>query len=69
MIRITRNYFFQLYSDMGWGGEMIKRFYAVALAAVMVILMLAGCGKDTEKAKKVKIGVTLYDQYDTFLSE
>ena len=48
---------------------MIKRICAVVLTAAMVILMLAGCGKDTETAKKVKIGVTLYDQYDTFLSE
>ena len=48
---------------------MIKRFYAVMLTAGMMILMLAGCSKGIDTAQKIKIGVTLYDQYDTFLSE
>lgn len=40
---------------------------AVAAAAVS----LYGCGRTLEKSevKKIKIGVTVYDQYDTYLSE
>lgn len=48
---------------------MIKRVYAVVLTALMMIMTLAGCGKGMDTASKIKIGITLYDQYDTFLSE
>ncbi len=34
------------------------------------ILLLTGCGSGKEDSvKSIKIGVTLYDQYDTFISE
>ncbi|MCD7745193.1 MAG: galactose ABC transporter substrate-binding protein [Lachnospiraceae bacterium] len=35
-----------------------------------VACLLSGCGRETdETVKSIKIGVTLYDQYDTFISE
>lgn len=46
----------------------MKRYMVVLAAAAAVLL--AGCGKPKEEmAKNMKIGVTLYDQYDTFISE
>jgi methyl-galactoside transport system substrate-binding protein len=47
---------------------MLKRWTAVLTAAVMICL--SGCsGQQEETVKSIKIGVTLYDQYDTFISE
>ena len=44
----------------------IHRGITVVLAAVL----LTGCGGRTEKrVKSIKIGVTVYDQYDTFISQ
>ena len=46
----------------------MKRYMVVAAAAAAVLM--AGCGKPKEEmTKNIKIGVTLYDQYDTFISE
>lgn len=46
---------------------MLKRYLAMCLTG---IAFLAGCGgKDDDTVRSIKIGVTLYDQYDTFISE
>ena len=46
---------------------MLKRYIILCAAAA---LLLTGCGrKDEDTVKNIKIGVTLYDQYDTFISE
>lgn len=47
-----------------------KKSRRLVMMAAACALLLAGCGGRTEKeVKSIKIGVTLYDQYDTFLSE
>lgn len=46
---------------------MLKRY--IWLCALMAVL-LAGCGENGDDVvKSIKIGVTLYDQYDTFIME
>ena len=48
---------------------MRKRMLAVLLASVTAC-SLGGCaGKKKDTVRTVKIGLTLYDQYDTFISE
>lgn len=43
--------------------------YYLGLCLVMAVV-LTGCGgKHDDTVKSIKIGVTLYDQYDTFISE
>lgn len=40
------------------------------LMAALAAALLTGCGGGTEKSvKSIKIGVTVYDQYDTFISQ
>ena len=47
----------------------IKNGKAVLLLGTAAVL-LSGCGSGKEETvKSIKIGVTLYDQYDTFVSE
>ena len=46
----------------------IKNGKAVLLLGTAVLLIGCGSGKE-ETVKSIKIGVTLYDQYDTFLME
>ena len=47
---------------------MKKRMLAVLLASVTAC-SLGGCaGKKKDTVRTVKIGLTLYDQYDTFIS-
>lgn len=48
-----------------------KRRIILAGTLAATAVSLCGCGQTLERseAKKIKIGVTLYDQYDTFLSE
>lgn len=42
----------------------------IAGAVVLAVSLLAGCGSQADAARNsLKIGVTLYDQYDTFLSQ
>ena len=49
---------------------MMKKFTRTLLTLGLSAALLAGCGSSQEKAvKNIKIGITLYDQYDTFLSE
>ena len=46
------------------------RYLVFAGVLGIVTVAAAGCGSSQEKAvKNIKIGITLYDQYDTFLSE
>lgn len=47
-----------------------KKFIAIAMIGCM-ILGLIGCGKKSSEHEKnsIKIGVTLYDQYDAFLAQ
>ena len=46
------------------------RYLVFAGVLGIVTVVAAGCGSSQEEAvKNIKIGITLYDQYDTFLSE
>ena len=52
----------------GWKGAVLPAL-ALALCAGLAGLLLSGCGQGrAAKQKTMKIGVTLYDQYDTFIS-
>lgn len=49
---------------------MHRKYLALAGVLGMVIFTAGGCkGSEEENVKSIKIGVTLYDQYDTFVSE
>ncbi|MBE5822432.1 MAG: DUF3298 domain-containing protein [Butyrivibrio sp.] len=52
-------------------GKICKKFMIFLLTVVMTAGLLAGCGANSgsKVATKIKIGVTLYDQYDTFISQ
>ena len=46
------------------------RYLVFAGVLGIVTVAAAGCGSSQEEAvKNIKIGITLYEQYDTFLSE
>lgn len=48
----------------------MKRIKRAGLLLGAAAVLLTGCGSGKEeKVKSIKIGVTLYDQYDTFISE
>ena len=48
----------------------IGRILVVALVAGLMTALLPGCSRSQPKGTgKIKIGVTVYDQYDTFLSQ
>ena len=48
----------------------VRHIRKTGLALMAGILLLTGCGSGKEDSvKSIKIGVTLYDQYDTFISE
>ena len=48
----------------------MRHIRKTGLALMAGILLLTGCGSGKEDSvKSIKIGVTLYDQYDTFISE
>ena len=52
-----------------WGMN-VRHIRKTGLALMAGILLLTGCGSGKEDSvKSIKIGVTLYDQYDTFISE
>ncbi len=46
------------------------RCMITALLALQVLLLAAGCGQSerSEPASRIKIGISVYDQYDTFIS-
>lgn len=48
-----------------------KRALTVGMAVCLLTGMTAGCGGKMQRgeAKSIKIGVTVYDQYDTFVSQ
>ncbi len=48
-----------------------KKYTALLLCCSMIGGMLNGCGESekSRNANEVKIGVTVYDQYDTFISQ
>ena len=46
--------------------NLLTIFLAIFLSAAL----MAGCGSDTgRRNREVRIGMTVYDEYDTFLSE
>jgi methyl-galactoside transport system substrate-binding protein len=48
----------------------LYRIVSAALCALLSGALAGGCGyADDEQVKSIKIGVTLYDQYDTFISQ
>ena len=49
----------------------IRRGISLIMAMALLTISFAGCGKEVKVKgpEKIKIGVTLYDQYDTFLSQ
>ena len=54
-----------------YGGKSKRAAAAAALAVVSILTLLTGCGKTAAKHAdgSVRIGVSLYDQYDTFITE
>lgn len=48
-----------------------KKICAAWVLVLGISLFLAGCGSEdgNQKIKKLKIGISVYDQYDTFVSE
>ena len=51
--------------------QRMLRGMAAGLGALVLLGSLAGCGADgqVQKVTSIKIGVTVYDQYDTFVSQ
>ena len=51
--------------------QRMLRGMAAGLGALVSLGSMAGCGTDgqVQKATSIKIGVTVYDQYDTFVSQ
>ncbi len=50
---------------------MTRRISCLLLVIILILGLLVGCSKQkgTKETKSIKIGVTLYNQYDTFISE
>lgn len=48
-----------------------NRLVTFAMILFLSVAVLAGCGHESqeEEVKSIKIGVTVYDQYDTFISQ
>ena len=51
--------------------QRMLRGMAAGLGALVTLGSMAGCGTDgqVQKVTSIKIGVTVYDQYDTFVSQ
>lgn len=51
--------------------QRMLRGMAAGLGALVSLGSMAGCGTDgqVQKVTSIKIGVTVYDQYDTFVSQ
>jgi methyl-galactoside transport system substrate-binding protein len=51
--------------------RMGRRAMAILLTMAMTAALLTGCGAKNQQGNsvKIKIGVTLYDQYDTFITQ
>lgn len=55
-----------------WGMNMSgKRILSEVMALFLMMCLFTGCsaGTQEEEPKSIKIGVTVYDQYDTFVSQ
>ncbi len=50
---------------------MARKISCLLLVITLILGLLVGCSKQqgTKETKSIKIGVTLYNQYDTFISE
>ncbi len=50
---------------------MKKAYVSLAMAICLLTIMIAGCGKQpvNKSESKIRIGVTVYDQYDTFMGQ
>ena len=50
---------------------MKKAYVSLAMAICLLTVMIAGCGKQpvNKSESKIRIGVTVYDQYDTFMGQ
>jgi len=50
----------------------MKRFVAVVLSGILLCCSMTGCmntAKEQNKEKNIKIGISLYNQHDTFITE
>ena len=47
----------------------MKHRTAVICIMIFLVFTMAGCAAKAPEKKKIKIGVTLYDQYDTFIAQ
>ena len=50
---------------------MKKAYVSLVMAICLLTVMIAGCGKQpvNKSESKIRIGVTVYDQYDTFMGQ
>ena len=50
---------------------MKKAYVSLMMAICLLTMMIAGCGKQpvNKSESKIRIGVTVYDQYDTFVGQ
>lgn len=50
---------------------MKKAYVSLVMAICLLTMMIAGCGKQpvNKSESKIRIGVTVYDQYDTFVGQ
>ncbi len=50
---------------------MKKAYVSLVMAICLLTIMIAGCGKQpvNKSESKIRIGVTVYDQYDTFVGQ
>ena len=48
-----------------------RRVFAGGMTTCLLASLLTGCGDELrrQEPKSIKIGVTLYDQYDTFVAQ
>lgn len=50
----------------------MKRMRVVAIGMILILSLLPGCGssvKEQNNSENLKIGISVYNQYDTFISE
>lgn len=46
-----------------------RRIWACVLVINIMLALFTGCSQKAEEVKSIRIGVTVYDQYDTFVSQ
>lgn len=47
----------------------MRKFFAVFASLTLAVAMMSGCGNTKGEVKSIKIGVTVYDQYDVFIGQ